>query len=208
MKSSAAFWLAERPLVLASGSAARRALLEITGVPLEIAAAPVDETAIAAALLDRHASPHEIASALALAKAEAATLLMPDRTILTADQTLDHNGRLLMKPTGRAQARDQLRQLCNSTHSLHSAAVLRSGDRVLWYGSASAKLTMRNFSDEFLETYLDEMDSAVFSTVGGYQLEALGPHLFSRIEGDHATILGLPLLEVLSALRDHGMLAR
>lgn len=208
MRGSTGFWLAEKPLILASGSTARRMLLEAAAIPLEIVAAPVDEAGLAATCLEQGASPSEIALTLALAKAEAASNLLPRRVILAADQTLDHHGVLLMKPTGEERARHQLYQLRGGMHSLHSAAVLRSGNRVLWSGIGTARLTMRPFSDGFLETYLEQMGEAVCSTVGGYQLEALGVHLFSTIEGDHPTILGLPLLAVLQALRDLGLLAR
>lgn len=204
MKGS--FWLQEQPLVLASGSLARRAMLEAAKIPIEILRAAVDEAAIAATLLEQNESPQAIAIALAHAKAEAATRKMPDRFILAADQTLDHRGRLLMKPVDRENAWQQLRALRGTPHFLHSAAVLRKGDRVLWAGTASARLTMRSFSDAFLEAYLDAIGPAVCETVGGYQLEALGPHLFEEIEGDHATILGLPLIPVLHALRDLGCL--
>lgn len=207
MSEASPFWLLPEPLVLASGSAARRALLEAAWIPLEILKAPVDETSIAQTLLLRRETPHAIAVALAHAKAEVASRKAPDRLILAADQTLDHQGALLMKPENRDRARGQLLALRGDPHFLHSAAVLRRGDRVLWAGVASARLTFRAFSSTFLETYLDAMGGAICDTVGGYQLEALGPHLFEEIEGDHATILGLPLLPVLHALRDHGCIA-
>jgi septum formation protein len=201
------FWLDAAPLVLASGSATRRALLEAAQIPLEILKAPVNEVSIAATLLEQSETPHAIAIALAHAKAEAATRKMPERLILAADQTLDHEGSLLMKPADRDHARQQLKRLRGGPHFLHSAAVLRKGDRVLWAGVASARLTMRDFSDAFLETYLDVIGPVISETVGGYQLEALGVHLFEEIEGDHTTILGLPLIPVLHALRDLGCLA-
>lgn len=207
MSAGSPFWLSPEPLVLASGSAARRALLEAARIPLEILRAPVDEAAIAQTLILQRETPHAIAIALAHAKAEAASRKAPDRLVLAADQTLDHQGALLMKPENRAHARGQLLALRGDPHFLHSAAVLRKGDRVLWAGVTSARLTFRMFSDTFLETYLDAMGETVCETVGGYQLEALGPHLFEEIEGDHATILGLPLLPVLHALRDLGCLA-
>lgn len=206
MSTASPFWLSPEPLVLASGSAARRALLEAARIPLEIQKAPVDEAAIARTLLLQRETPHAIAIALAHAKAEAASRKLPDRLVLAADQTLDHQGKLMMKPENRVHARRQLLALRGDPHFLHSAAVMRRGDRVLWAGVASARLTFRAFSDVFLETYLDTMGEAICETVGGYQLEALGPHLFEEIEGDHATILGLPLLPVLHALRDLGCL--
>lgn len=207
MSAASSFWLSPEPLTLASGSIARRAMLEAAQIPLEILKAPVNEASIAQTLLGQHELPRAIAVALAHAKAEAASRKSPDRLVLAADQTLDHRGVLLMKPESRDQARAQLLSLRGDPHFLHSAAVLRKGGRVLWSGVASARLTFRAFSDTFLETYLDAMGEAIRDTVGGYQLEALGPHLFEEIEGDHATILGLPLLLVLHALRDLGCLA-
>jgi septum formation protein len=207
MSVASALWLSPEPLVLASGSAARRALLEAAQIPLEILKASVNEAAIAQTLLMQRETPHAIAIALAHAKAEAGSRKAPNRLILAADQTLDHQGKLLMKPANRSHARAQLLALRGDPHFLHSAAVLRKGDRVLWAGVASARLTFRVFSETFLETYLDAMGEAIRNTVGGYQLEALGPHLFEETEGDHATILGLPLLPVLHALRDIGCLA-
>lgn len=202
------FWLEAEPLVLASGSAARRTLLEGAGIPLEILRAPVDEAAIAATLVDDGHAPDAIATALAHAKAEAAARRAPKRLILAADQTLALGRDLFMKPKDRGQARRQLGLLRGKTHALHSAAILRRGDAVLWAGIASARLTMRAFSEDFLDHYLAAMGESVTVTVGGYALEALGIQLFEAVEGDHATILGLPLLPVLHALRDLGALRR
>ncbi|MCZ8184118.1 MAG: Maf family protein [Beijerinckiaceae bacterium] len=205
--SGQSFWKAGQPLLLASGSATRRQMLEAAGIPLEVVRAPVDEGAIAAALLETRKTPAEIAIALAHAKAEAAARRHPGELLLAADQTLDHQGRLLMKPADRPHARAQLMSLRGTEHLLHSAAVLRRGDAVLWAGIASASLRMRNFSEVFLDAYLERMGAVVTTTVGGYQLEALGIHLFDAIEGDHSTILGLPLIPVLHALRDLDCLA-
>lgn len=202
MTHASPFWLAKSPLLLASGSMTRRALLESAGLPVEVLKAPVDEKAIAATLLEQRTPPREIAIALAHAKAEAASRKTPDRLLLAADQTLDHAGSLLMKPVDRDHARQQLMRLREKTHYLHSAVVLRQGESILWSGVSSATLTMRAFSDGFLDIYLDQMGPVMCETVGGYQLEALGAHLFEEIEGDHSTILGLPLMPVLHALRD------
>lgn len=201
------FWLGTEPLVLASGSAARRSLLESCGIPLEIIKPRVDEKAIAATLLESRATPAEIAIALAHAKAEAVARLHPDRLVLAADQTLDGDGSLFMKPVDRPAAKAQLARLKGKAHHLHAAAALRRGETVLWAGISSATLIMRRFDDAFLDLYLDAMGPKVTETVGGYEIEGLGPHLFSEIVGDHATILGLPLFGVLYALREAGVLA-
>jgi septum formation protein len=201
------FWLGDKPLVLASGSSARKALLEACGLPLDIIKPHVDEKAIAATLLESRHSPAEIAIALAHAKAEAVAIKHPERLVLAADQTLDLEGSLFMKPFDRASAKAQLLRLSGKAHQLHSAAALRRGETLLWAGISSATLIMRDIQPGFLERYLDEMGQKVTETVGGYEIEAFGPHLFSEIVGDHATILGLPLFGVLYALREAGVLA-
>lgn len=201
------FWCGEAPLVLASGSAGRRLLLESCGLPLDIIKPHVDEKAIAASLLEHSHSPAEIAIALAHAKAEAVALKHPTRLVLAADQTLDLDGSLFMKPAHRAGARAQLQRLSGKAHQLHSAAALRRGDTLLWAGISSATLIMRDLNTRFLDIYLEAMGERLTQTVGGYEIEGLGPHLFSEIVGDHATIMGLPLLGVLYALREAGVLA-
>lgn len=200
------FWLDAAPLVLASGSVARRALLEAAGIPLEILKAPVDETAIANSRMADGETPRALALTLARAKSVAAAEKLPGRVILTADQTLDHDGTLMMKARSRAEAATQLRGLRGRAHCLHAAACLSRNGSVIWADVTSATLTMRDFSDAFLQSYLDAMGESVCDTVGGYQLEALGPHLFEAIAGDHATILGLPLQPLLAALRQTGLL--
>ena len=195
-------WKASEKLVLASGSAARRMLLQGCGIPFDIIKPDVNEHIIAADLIKNQVSPHDIALSLAHAKARDVAIRHPERLILAADQTLDFNNTLFMKPVDHFAAAHQLQLLRGQTHHLHSAAILRRGEHVLWAGVASATLSMRAFTDAFLGLYLDEMGDVVLDTVGGYQLEALGPHLFNVISGDHATILGLPLIEVLQALRD------
>ncbi|WP_150285847.1 Maf family protein [Rhabdaerophilum calidifontis] len=205
--TGANFWLESEPLLLASRSAARRSLLEAAALPFEIGGAPVDEASIAATLLEAREAPDAIAVALAHAKAEAASRRHPGRIVLAADQTLDHAGTLLMKPADIDHARRQLRRLAGESHHLHAAAVLRRDDVVLWAGLDSARLTMRPLTEAFLDAYLEAMGMRVTQTVGGYMLEGLGIHLFAEIEGSHATILGLPLLPLLHALRDLGLIA-
>lgn len=201
MINASPFWHAAHPLILASGSAARRALLDAAGIPVEICKPDVDEVAIAADLRAKGTSPKEMALALAHAKAGKVARRHPDRLLLAADQTLDDQGRLMMKAEHPAQARAQLEGLSGRSHRLHSAAVLRRGDAVLWAGVETATLHMRTLPPAFLDAYCAAMGETICETVGGYQLEALGIHLFARIEGDHATILGLPMLGVLQALR-------
>jgi septum formation protein len=200
-----ALWLADQPLVLASSSASRRAVLAAAGIPLEIVPADIDERAIEAAAAP--VSPGMVATLLARAKARAVAALRPGRLVLGADQTLALGERAFSKPADRSAAREQLSLLRGQTHALCSAlALLRDGD-VLFEQREIARLTMRAFSDDFLDSYLTAAGAAVTASVGAYQVEGLGILLFERIEGDHFTILGLPLLALLGALRRGGWLA-
>ena len=199
-------WLAARPLVLASQSAVRRALLEAAGVPVAVAPAAIDERAAEAKAGER--DPAKVAAVLARAKAGAVAAKQPGRLVLGADQTLALGERRFSKAADRAGARQQLTALRGKTHALHSAlAVVRDG-AVLFEHLDTARLTMREFSDAFLDSYLDTVGSAVTRSVGGYQLEGAGIQLFERVEGEHSTILGLPLMPLLRWLRNEGLLAR
>ncbi len=194
-------WLYPQPLVLASGSEVRGKILAAAGLRIEIRPSQVDERAeeaksgvVDAAAVARH---------LARAKAAAIAVLLPGRLVLGADQTLARGSRRFSKPLDRAGAAEQLRALRGRTHELHSAlAVIRDGT-TLFGCVETAKLTMRNFSDAFLENYLDLAGAAATSSVGGYQLEGIGIHLFERIEGDYFTILGLPILPLLGFFRQN-----
>ena len=201
-----ALWRAAEPLVLASKSAIRRSVLESAGVPVEIAVADIDERGIEAQ--SGLGDPGEVAKLLAREKARAVSVIKPGRMVLGADQTLALGGRRFSKAPDRAGAREQLKALRGSTHALHSAvAVLRDGS-VLYEHVAVARLTMRAFSDEYLESYLDEVGGAALSSVGGYQLEGRGAQLMERVEGDHFTVLGMPLFPLLEWLRAAGLLAK
>lgn len=198
-------WLLPQPLVLASKSVVRRQMLEAAGIPVEIVPADIDERGIEAnaGALD----PRAAAALLAREKAKAVAAMMPGRLVLGADQTLSLGGERFSKPRDLAAARMQLAALRARMHELHSAAaLLRDGD-ILAEPIASARLTMRAFSDGFLDAYLATSGDAVTRSVGGYQLENTGLQLFDRIEGEHFTILGLPLLPLLAALRAAGALA-
>ena len=196
-------WRAE-PLVLASKSAVRRAVLEAAGVPVEVDAGDIDERGIEArsGLTD----PGEVAKLLAREKARAVSMTKFGRIVLGADQTLALGAQRFSKAADRAGAREQLRALRGKTHALHSAvAVLRDG-AILFEHVGVARLTMRAFSDAFLEGYLDAAGGAATASVGGYQLEGIGAQLFERIDGDHFTVLGMPLLPLLDWLRRANLL--
>ena len=197
-------WLASAPLVLASSSAVRRKLLEAAGIPVEVRPPSLDERAIEASAPSNN--PSAVAALLARAKALRVANDLPGRLVVGADQTLALGNRRFDKPTDRAAARAQLQALAGRAHELHAAVAVVRGEDVLFEHAAIARLTMRPLSDTFLDRYLDAAGAAVTASVGGYQLEALGVHLFERIEGDHFTIIGLPLLPLLAKLRELGEL--
>src|SRR5215831_1472057 len=188
-------WLAHEPLVLASKSEIRHAILRHACVPIEIQAADIDERAIEQSSTGQDAG--EIAALLAREKARKVAARSPGRLVLGADQTLALGNRRFSKPGDRAGARQQLEALRGRTHELHTAIALVRESTILFEHREVARLTMRAFSDSFLEAYLDAMGAAVTASVGGYQLERVGIQLFERIEGDHFVILGLPLVALL-----------
>lgn len=200
-----ALWLTSEPLVLASKSAVRRALIEAAGIPLEVAAADIDERTVEARAAVGSAA--EAATLLAREKARVGGSAITGRFVVGADQTLALGRARFTKPADHAAAREQLRALAGRTHELHSAVAVARDGRVVFSHVDTARLTMRPLSERFLEAYLDTAGSSVTKSVGGYQLEGLGSHLFERIEGDYFTILGLPLFALLGFLRREGALA-
>jgi septum formation protein len=197
-------WRAAQSLVLASRSASRRTMLEAAGLPIEVSVPELDERAVEAA-----AGPLEPANAamlLAREKAKAIARVKPGRLVIGADQTLALGSRRFDKPRDAEAARAQLEALSGNTHQLHSAVAVVRDEEVLLDAVDTASLTMRPLSATFLDAYLAAAGPAVFESVGAYQLEKLGIHLFARIEGDHFTILGLPLLPLIAFLRKAGCL--
>ncbi|MDR6769404.1 septum formation protein [Azospirillum sp. BE72] len=192
-------------LVLASGSRTRAAMLEQAGVSAILDKPLVDEDEVKAAGRAEGVPADAVAEALAELKAQRIARRHPGALVVGADQMLECEGRWFDKPADRAAARAQLLDLRGRTHRLVSCAVVvRDGER-MWHKVDSARLTMRNFSESFLDDYLDRVGDEVLHSVGAYQLEGLGAQLFQRVEGDFFTILGLPLLPLLGFLRVHGV---
>ena len=198
-------WRGTSPLILASQSSARKTLLANAGLEFEAVTADIDERGIQAA--SKLSNPREIGLLLAREKAKAVSAHRPGSHVIGADQTLALGDRLFNKPAGRAQALAQLRDLAGSTHELNSAVVVAHGGRIVFEDVSVARMTMRQMSEAELSAYLDAAGDAVTTSVGAYQLEGLGIHLFERIEGDHFTILGLPLLPLLAFLRRERLIA-
>ena len=191
-------------VILASTSASRAALLRGAGVAFTARAPRVDEAAAKAALVGEGLGPREMADALAELKA--VRLSAGEALVIGADQTLDLDGELIDKAASVDEARARLGRLRGRAHKLHAAVVVARAGRPIWREVQTATLWMRDFSDPFLDAYLDREGEAVLSSVGCYRLEDAGVQLFSRIDGDYFTILGLPLLGLLGLLRRHGAL--
>lgn len=197
-------WLSSQPAILASQSVVRRSLLIAAGVPVDVMPADLNERAIERSC--GLADPGEVAAALALAKAQSISAQWPDRLVIGADQTLALGKKRFSKPDDRNAARRQLLELRGLTHTLYSALAVVRGGEMQFAHRAEARLTLRRFSDEFLESYLDAAGKGVMTSVGAYQLEKFGSQLFEAIEGEYFTILGLPLLPLLAYLRRDGYL--
>jgi septum formation protein len=197
-------WLGKDPLILASQSRARQMLLANAGIAFEAIPADIDERAVQKN--SGLSAPGEIAKLLAREKALSVSQHMPGRVVVGADQTLALGSRLFSKPTGHTGAAEQLRLLAGNRHELHSAFAVARDGKILCADVSIAGMTMRPLGESEIEAYLDKAGDAVTTSVGAYQLEGLGVHLFERIEGDHFTILGLPLLPLLAFLRNERLL--
>jgi septum formation protein len=193
-------------LILASGSVSRRMVLEAAGLRVAIRPSNVDEATIKRRALADAEGAETAALRLADSKARAVALDEPDALVIGADQILVCNGVWFDKPADLAAAREQLRTLRGRAHVLVTAIVCHQGEQRVWQHVAMPRLVMRDFSDAFLDEYLALEGDAVTSTVGSYRLEGLGAHLFASQEGEHAAILGLPLLGLLAFLRQRGLL--
>lgn len=194
------------PLVLASASAIRAHLLAQAGIAVELRPARIDEDALRAALEAEGVSPRDTADALAEAKARKVSAAQTGAVVIGCDQVLDFDSRVWGKPNSRDAARAQLAALRGRGHALHSAVVLYHQAEPIWRHVGEVRLTMRAFSDAYLDDYLDRNWESVKDSLGGYKIENEGLRLFARIEGDHFTALGLPLLPLMSYLSDRGFI--
>jgi septum formation protein len=197
-------WRGQFPLILASQSRARQTLLANAGIDFEAIAAEIDERTVQQG--SGLSAPGEVAALLAREKALWVSSRKPGRVVVGADQTLALGERLFSKPAGRAQAAEQLRALAGNSHELHSAVAVARDGKIVFSDISVARMTMRPLTGAEIRAYLDVAGEAVMSSVGVYQLEGLGVHLFERIEGDHFTILGMPLLKLLAFLRSERLL--
>jgi len=200
--------MSQKTLILASGSAARAEMLSSAGVPFDIDVARVDEDSIKASMAQERFPPRDIADALAEAKAMKVSARNPGALVLGADQILVFDGKIYDKPKTHDDALAQLTDLRGQTHRLISAAVMMIDGVTSFRHIQITKLTMRKFSDAFLQSYLADEGAEILSCVGGYRLEGRGAQLFSHIDGDYFTVLGLPLLACLEHLRDQGIVER
>jgi len=197
-------WRGKNPLILASQSRVRKMLLANAGIDVEAIPADIDERAVQKN--SGLSAPGEIASLLAREKALSVSSQRSGSYVIGADQTLALGKRLFSKPAGRAQAAEQLHALAGNRHELHSAVAVARDGKILFSHVSVAHMTMRSLDEAEIAAYLDQAGQAVTTSVGAYQLEGVGVHLFKRIEGDHFTILGLPLLPLLTFLRGERLL--
>lgn len=193
------------PLILASTSKTRIDMLTKSGVVFFTEKPLTDEKGLRDSLVAEGASGRNTADALAEAKARSVSLIKPEAYVLGADQILEKDGKIYEKAPDREAARNTLLELSDAVHQLHSAAVIYQGGQAVWRFTDTAKLHVRPLSEEYVDMYLDKLGEDAFWSVGAYQLEGLGAQLFTRVEGSHFTVLGLPLLPVLDFFRRVGI---
>ena len=191
-------------IILASGSSIRQTLLRNAGVDFDVVPARIDEDAVRRAMQAEDLPPRDIADALAELKAQKTGAKHPDALVIGCDQILSIGKDILAKADSRDTARIQLQYLRGKTHELHSAAVICEGPKTVWRKIGRVRMTMRNFTDAELDRYLDRNWPGVSDAVGAYKLEEEGARLFAAVEGDYFSVLGLPLLDLLSYLSLRG----
>ncbi|WP_226551660.1 Maf family protein [Celeribacter naphthalenivorans] len=194
-------------LILASGSEIRQTLLRNAGLTFDVTVGRIDEETVKEALLHDGATPRDIADALAEAKARKVSMKHPGAMVIGCDQTLSFKGKLISKAQNIDEARAQLKEMRGERHKLLSAAVIYENGEPKWRHVGEVRLEMNNFSDAYLDDYLTRNWDQVQHCVGSYMLEAEGVRLFSRIDGDYFTVLGLPLLPLLAYLAQRGVIA-
>ena len=194
------------PVILASGSKIRAQLLENAGVVFDIEIARIDESAVIASLKHENAKPHDVVDTLAEYKAQRVAAKFPEYLVIGCDQILVCDKKIYEKPQSLEEAYDHLLELRGKAHQLLSAVVIFENGKPVWRHTGRSQLIMREFTDEFLKSYLNDQGDDVLTSVGCYKLEEAGAQLFKRIQGDYFTILGIPLLEVLGFLRTRGAL--
>lgn len=192
------------PIILASGSPHRRKLLESAGIEFTVLKPELDERAVEAPLAGTGVTPAEVALILAEAKATAVSEARPDALVIGSDQTLSLDDELFHKPSDMEGARRHLLKLSGRTHHLNSAVALARGGEIVWRHVSIARMTMRSLDPGFIGRHLADVGTAALTSVGAYQVEDRGIQLFDEIDGDYFTIVGLPLLPLLSALRELG----
>jgi septum formation protein len=207
LSAKASLWIGPTKPVLASKSATRRLLLENAGIEVDTVAAEVDERRLELEFLEGGGAPSELAPLLARAKALDASARRPQALCIGADQTLLLDGILFHKPDDMEAAKQSLKKLAGRTHVLVAAVCVARGGAILFEAVRSARLTMRTLEESAIQRYAEAAGPVVLSSVGAYQIEGIGIHLFESVEGDHATILGLPLPALLNWLRSQGFLA-
>ncbi len=200
--------MSTRAVVLASASKSRASLLTTAGVAFDVVPAHADEDAVKAALKAEGADARQCAETLAEIKAVQVSQRLPEALVIGADQMLECDGMWFDKPKDLNGARAHLTAMRGKTHTLPTAVAVVLGGAVIWHHSASPRLTMRDFSDAFIEHYLANTGERILSSVGAYQLEGWGVQLFENIDGDFSTILGLPLLPLLRFLREHQVIMK
>ena len=194
------------PIILASGSSIRRTLLESAGLDFDVVNARIDEETVRDALLEEKASPRDIADALAELKAQKVSARHLDALVIGCDQVLNFEGRIISKPTSKDALKEQLKDMRGKRHELLSAVVVYEQGKPVWRHVGVVRMTMRNFSDSYLEDYLTRNWESVRDAAGGYKLEEEGVRLFAAVHGDYFNVLGLPLIELLSYFGVRGVI--